>query len=103
MKSSLYTNAILTAIALLLVFHAFVKAPVPTVHADPLRWSHYRAVVMEPGDKEVPRGGLEAGSVVLTFGQRLNEAAQGDRLLALVPIDEPGGDLLAVFASETDK
>lgn len=34
MKSTLYTNAVLTAIALLLAFHAVVKVPVASVHAQ---------------------------------------------------------------------
>lgn len=103
MKSTLYTNAVLTAIALLLAFHAFVKAPVASVHAEPLRWSSYRAVVMQPGDKVIPKSGLQSGNEVITFDQRLNEAAQGDRLLALTPIEDLGGDLLAVFATESEK
>ena len=103
MKTNLYTNVVLTVIAALLAWHAVIKEPALSVHAQALRWSGYRAVVMRPGNIETPKGGLETGSHVSTFSDRLNEAASGDRLMALVPIDEPGGNLLAVFAQESEK
>lgn len=95
MKSTLYTNVVLTVIALLLAFHAFVKVPTATVHAQkPIT---YRTAVVWFVAFTEPQAGRPKG-VFIPLDQRLNEVAKGQKLVGLVPYSEHG--FLAVFQEE---
>lgn len=96
MKTNLYTNVVLTVIAALLAWHALVRDPISAVHAQ--KRHIYRAVLLSFVEFEKPASG-EGNGPLIPFEKRLNEAAQGQRLVDMIR-NEDGYQVIAVFEQE---